>query len=180
MARKHISRGSPVHGRGFTIIELLIGLAITAILLAALAAAFNASLTNYRENEDMFWAVNNARQALIRMTSEIRTAGYFDEVTGWSGVAYTEGPSNQCTLYLANHELIIYDFRQADKKLYLVKGGTDYVLCDNVTNATFTTACDGGGGQEARSVQISLTVQNGTFQRTLSAAAVLRRIPPGI
>ena len=71
--------GNSVRGRGFTLIECLMGLAISAILLVAVAVAFNASLTNYRENEDMFWAMNNARQALMRMTNEIRNAGYLDE-----------------------------------------------------------------------------------------------------
>lgn len=184
MASKHTSCGSSVRCRGFTIVELLIGLAITAMLLTALGAAFSASLTNYSENEHMFWTINSARQALTRMTSEIRTAGYFDEsavpLPTWYGVAHNAAPSNQCTLYLPNHELITYEFRSADKKLYLVKNATNqrYVLCDNVTNATFTTTSD--NAFDTTSVQISLTVQDGTFQRTLSAAAVLRRIPPGI
>ncbi len=165
---------------GFTIVECLIGLAISAVLLAAVAAAFNASLTNYRENERMYVTMNSARQALTRMTGEIRTAGYFDETAGeWRGVAYTGAtPTNQCSLYLPNHEFVRYEFRSTDKKLYLVKVATNqtYVLCDKVTNATFTTTSD--NGMDATSVQIALTVADGTFARTLSAAAVVRRIPP--
>ena len=51
------------HKRGFTIVELLLALAVTSILLAAVAVAFNASVINYRENEDIFTAVNSARHA---------------------------------------------------------------------------------------------------------------------
>jgi prepilin-type N-terminal cleavage/methylation domain-containing protein len=170
--------------RGFTIVECLIGLAISAMLLTALAVAFNASVINFRENEDMFRTMNNARQALTRMTSEIRTAGYLDESTvpsTWYGVAHNATPSSeyQCTLYLPNHDLIKYEFRSADKKLYLVKNATDYTLCNNVTNATFTTTSKDPNNVDAASVLISLTVQSGTpqrrFQRTLAAAAVIRR-----
>ena len=159
---------------GFTIIECLLALAISAVLLTAVAVAFDASVTSYRENEDMFWTMNNARQALTRMTSEIRTAGYLNGTT-WYGVAHSATPSNQCVLYLPDQELISYKFVSADKKLYLVKNATNYVLCDNVVNATFTTTST--NGVDATSVQISLTVQSGHSQRTLAAAAVVRRNP---
>jgi prepilin-type N-terminal cleavage/methylation domain-containing protein len=181
MGTNHRLRNHAVGGRGFTIVECLVGLAISAVLLAAVAAAFNASLTNYRENERMYVTMNSARQALTRMTGEIRTAGYMDTsgpLPEYHGVVHTLAPSSQCELYLPNHECIRYEFRSADKKLYLVKVATNqsYVLCDNVVNATFTTTSD--NADDATSVQISLTVADGGFQRTLAAAAVVRRVPP--
>jgi len=174
---KHSSRST--RRRGFTLVECLIGLAISAILLTAMAAAFNASVTNYRENEDMYWTMNNARQALARMTSQIRTAGYFDTstnpVTAY-GVSLWD-PNNQCTFYTPEFELFRYDFRSADSKLYLVKLATnqEYVLCDNVVAATFTRTPTEDGTTSAKNVQISLTVQEGDFRRTLAAAAVVRK-----
>jgi len=72
MSRKHSK-----YYVGFTIAELLLSLAITAILLAGMAVAFNASMTNYQQNEDIFKSVNSARQALFRMTTQIRT-GFVD------------------------------------------------------------------------------------------------------
>ena len=59
---------------GFTIAEMLIALAVMGILLTAVAIAFNASAINYNENQDMFNALNSGRQAMMRMTSELRTA----------------------------------------------------------------------------------------------------------
>jgi prepilin-type N-terminal cleavage/methylation domain-containing protein len=167
--------------RGFTFVECLLALAISAMLLAALATAFYASVINYGENEQMYETINKARQALTRMTSEIRTAGYFDESTvppTWYGVAHNAGPASQCTLYLQNHELITYQFSIAEGKLYLVKNATNerYVLCDDVTGATFATLTD--NGIDAKSVEISLTVQCGDSERTLSAAAVVRKLLP--
>ena len=163
------------------------GLAISAILLVAVAVAFNASLTNYRENEDMFWAMNNARQALMRMTNDIRNAGYLDEGAippDWYGVSAVD-PNNQCTLFKPDHEQIMYEFRSADSALYLVKPATneEYVLCDHVVAATFTKI-PASNGMDAVSVQISLTVKsddsNEAYQCTLSAAAVVRRMPEGL
>ncbi|MFA5422883.1 MAG: prepilin-type N-terminal cleavage/methylation domain-containing protein, partial [Phycisphaerae bacterium] len=60
---------------GFTLVELLISLLITGMLLAAVAVALNASAINYRENEKMYLTINSARQALERMTRELRNAG---------------------------------------------------------------------------------------------------------
>lgn len=174
---------------GFTIIECLIGLAISAILLAAVAVAFNASIINYRENEDMFWSVNNARQALTRMTSEIRVAGYLDESVvppDWHGVNPADA-NNICTFWTAAtpHELLSYEFRgptysdpACRNKLYLVNHTTnrEYVLCDDVLAATFDKIYTEDGNY-VRGVQISLTVQSGGTRRTLSSAAAVRRCP---
>jgi len=62
----------------FTIAELLLALAITGLLLAVVAVAFNASIINYGENEDVFKTINSARQALFRITSQLRTANAVD------------------------------------------------------------------------------------------------------
>jgi prepilin-type N-terminal cleavage/methylation domain-containing protein len=151
---------------GFTLVEILIGLAISAMLLAAIAVAFNASVMNYAENEQMYQTINNGRQALTRMTSELRTG---------SEVSFTAA-ANLCEFFTADGAGTRYEF--TGNQLRLQKnGGTWHVLCDNVTAATFTkTPVD--SGDDSKSVQISLTVRSGDFERTLSAAAVMRRNLP--
>lgn len=164
---------------GFTMVECLIGLAISAMLMTALAVAFNASIVNYRENEAMFESVNNARQALTRMTSQLRTAGYSDPNSGfWMGVVQAS-PTNQCEFYTPDGDHIIYQYRDASdasdpNTLMLIQDGTAYTLCDEVMAASFTkTAAE--DPNDAKSILISLTVQAGQVERTLSAAAVVRR-----
>jgi len=156
---------------GFTVVECLLVLAISAMLLTAIGAAFNASLTNYQENEQMFRAVNNARQALARMTSEIRTANGVD----------ASQPANRCVFLSATdpNQIITYEFRgptdsNDPNTLQLMIGGNEYLLCDNVTAATFTKT-PASNGTDSKSVQISLTVQAGQVEKTLAAAAVVRR-----
>jgi prepilin-type N-terminal cleavage/methylation domain-containing protein len=161
--------------RAFTLVECLISLAISAILLTAMAVAFNASAINYRENEQMYQAINNARQALTRMTSQLRTAGYQVAQDVWGGVDPL-APANQCNFWTCTGQDITYEFRSADGKLYLITNddGSEYVLCSNVVNATFTKTA-AADPNDCKSVQISLTVRAGDFERTLSAATVIRR-----
>jgi len=152
----------------FTIIELLIALAITAILLTAVAVAFQASIVNYQQNQDIFNTINTARQALFRITTQLRTA---------TKVYTAEEPLNQCSLVTADSQNITYQFNSTDNKLYLITNTDKYVLCDNVTSMTFTKNpdIDGDGVTYVKSVQISITVQSGKLTRTVSAAAVVRR-----
>ena len=166
MASKHTHY--QIHRRGFTILECLLGLAISAMLLTAVAVAFDASVVNYRENEDMFWTVNNARQALARMTSQLRTGS----------LVLPTAPSNQCSFHTAADEDVTYDWRSAEQRLYVTMNATgqSYKLCDNVTAADFTKIPT-GDGTDCKGVLISLTVtvQSGRSPRTLAAAAVIRR-----
>ncbi len=171
---KHTARyrRNPAIQAGFTVVECLIGLAISAMLMTALAVAFNASIINFRENETMFESVNSARQALARMTSQLRTA---------DGVQFA-APSNQCVFFDSGGVLLTYEYRDAShatdpNTLMVIKSGTAYTLCDNVTAASFTKtlAESDPNGVDSKSVLISLTVKNGAGQRSLSAAAVVRR-----
>lgn len=155
---------------GFTLVELLLAVAIAGMLLAAVAVAFNASAVNCRENEEIFKTINNARQALFRMTSQLRTADAVDP----------NAPSNECSLITAAGEDITYRYNSTDNKLYLVTNDdltdSDYVLCDNVTAMTCTKNAVVEDSQvKVKSVQISMTVANGDMQRTVSTAAVIRR-----
>ncbi len=152
--------------RAFTLIECLISLAITAILMTAVAAAFKASVVSYGENEEIFWTMNNVRQALARMTAQLRTGHSVDP---------TADP-NECSFLTADDEDITFDFDNEEQKLYLVKNATNqrYALCSNVENARFTRTLT-SDGLDCKSVQISLTVRSGDSRRTLSAAAVIRR-----
>lgn len=158
------------HGGGFTIVELLIALAIASMLLASIAVAINASIINYRENEDMFKAINSARQALLRITNHIRTADAADHTS----------PVNECTLIAANGDDITYRYDNTDNKLYLITNydstDPDYVLCENVTAMTFTKQTFVEDTvTKVRSVQVSITVVQGNAERKISAAAVIRR-----
>jgi prepilin-type N-terminal cleavage/methylation domain-containing protein len=151
---------------GFTIAEMLMALMITGMLLAAIAVAFNASMKNFKDNREIFYAANKARQALTQMVPRIRTGAAFN----------TSSPSNECNFYENGDPTkhIIYHYNSSDKKLYLYAGGETLVLCDSVTALTFTKHM-GGSPPDANSVIISLTVAEGSTSQTFSTAVAIRK-----
>jgi len=161
---------------GFTLVELLLALAITAILLTAVALAFNASVINYRENEDIFKAINNARQSLFRITSQLRTATLVDDTA----------PANECSMRTAatmshpSGENITYRYDNTARVLYLITKDDltdeDYVLCSNVNSVTFTKdVFVEDAVTKVKSVQIVISVASDGVEKKLAAAAVVRR-----
>jgi prepilin-type N-terminal cleavage/methylation domain-containing protein len=164
------------HRTGFTLVELLLALAITAILLTAVALAFNASVINYRENEDIFKAINSARQSLFRITSQLRTATAVDPAA----------PPNECSMITAatmshpSGEDITYRYDSTARVLYLITNDGDYVLCSNVNFVTFTKdsfveVIAGVPTVKVKSVQIVISVASDGVEKKLAAAAVVRR-----
>jgi Tfp pilus assembly protein PilW len=155
-------------GTSLTIVELLIALAITGILLAAVAVAFHASIVNHQENEDIFKTINSARQALFRMTTQIRT-----------GLVDPNDISDEyrCKLLCADGSEVTYRYDSPSNTLYLYdpNTGTDYVLCENVTDMTFNKDDNTETG-DVKSVRISMTVVSGNTERRLSAAAIVRKV----
>lgn len=157
---------------GFTVVEMLMALMIAAMLMTAIAAAFSASMVNFKINKDAFRVTNSVRQALARITTELRTA---------NAVAVTE-PSSQCSLITADSRDITYKYDSTNNTLYLVTNDStsddDYILAESVTAMTFTKAVDPTDPGVIRNVQISMTVSENNFTKTLSTAAVLRKNIP--
>lgn len=157
---------------GFTVVEILMALMILGMLMAAMAAAFSASVANFKVNEDAFKLTNSARQALGRITTELRTA---------SAVAVSEA-SSQCSLITSGSQVITYKFDSSDNTLYLVTPfnifDDDYILCENVAAMTFVKAVDPFDAGKVRNVQISMTLSSDNITKSISTAVVLRRNMP--
>ena len=149
---------------GFSMTELLIALAITALIITAVAVAFNASVTNFKVNDASFKALNRARQTLALITPRIRTAQAVDSAS----------PLNTCSFITDTGEDITYRFESSVRKLYLDKDSNSYLLCDNVDAMTFTKSID-PTGMYVKSVLISITVHSGSAQQTLSTAVTVRK-----
>ena len=73
MTRKHyIPR--PISCRGLSIVEVMISLTISAFLLVAVAAAYNASANAVEMNDRFFRATQAGRVTLNQLLTEIRRA----------------------------------------------------------------------------------------------------------
>ena len=157
---------------GFTIIELLMALAILATLMAAVGLAFDASVTNYQANEGIYKTLNTARQALLRMTTDLRTAN-----TVATEADDSPNQNSQVSLITSGNDNITYRFDNTDDTLYYDTTSSSYVLCKNVTDMTFNRATVPSDPNAIRNVRIILTVTDdlGEVTQTLAAGTVVRK-----
>lgn len=173
--------------RGFTMVEVMLSLTILAILMTAVAVAFDASVTNYNANKGIYQTVNTARQALLRITNDLRTAQDLPLSAEEANTQISFGNDTDGDgIYDKD---VTYRFDSGTNTLYYDDNltGESYVLCKNVTAATFDRTehnidrDNGAGGVETitavRDVRITLTVtdDNGENSRTLAAATLVRR-----
>lgn len=165
---------------GFTLIEVMMSLVILAVLMTAVAFAFDASVTNYQANKGIYQTVNTGRQTLLRITNDLRSAQAVALIGG-------DDPDNtQVSLVTNTGNNITYRYDSTDNTLYYVDNatGTPYTLCDNVTSATFDRTeeqIDLGGTIGmiwlVRDVRIVLTVTDdaGKVSKKLAAATLIRK-----
>lgn len=158
-----------MHGRGFTVAELLISLIILGILLTAAAVAFDASVTNFTANEDIFRAMNTARQALFRITSDLRTAQSVGLIPD------DDVDNQQCSIQTANGDFLTYRYDADAGILYLDVNAGSYILCEDVTAISFDRTTLADDPFAVKNVQITLTVTIDRISQTVSSAAVIRR-----
>ena len=155
---------------GMTIVEMMLALVILAMLMTAVAIAFDASVKNYQDNEALYKSVNTARAALMRITNDIRTAQAV-AVIGAGG----DPDNSQCSLNPASGGDITYRFDSGSGILYLVDNiaSQNYVLCRNITAMAFDRPVD----TPIRNVRITMTVtdDNGELPQSLAVGAVVRK-----
>ncbi len=156
---------------GFTLVEVLLAMVILAVLMTAVAVAFDASMKNYKENEAIAKTMNTARAALMRITNDVRTA----QAVALLGTGTDDDPLDlsECSLITADGQNLTYRFDAGTNTLYLDNNtnSESYLLCKYVTAMTFNRP------NPVRNVQIAMTVtdQQGQLSRKLVAAAVVRR-----
>ena len=160
VAPKHLIKKSR---QGLSLAEVMISLAISAMLLTAVAAAFSASSEAIEQNDTFFRASQAARVSMNQILTEVRRANPVDAVNSKANDLAMVGHDGNPRDY-------IYD--AASKKLKLdthTPGKPQYTLASNCTNATFTY--DIVSGQVMRvSVTIIVQVDRNTIRLTGSAA----------
>jgi len=77
--------------KGFTLIEMLISMAIGLIIIAALSSTFILQREAYDDQEQIAAMVQNARAAMDMITREIRMGGYDPTGAGFNGIPYNAG-----------------------------------------------------------------------------------------
>lgn len=154
--------------RGLSLAEVMISLAISAMLLTAVAAAFTASSEAIETNDEFFRASQAARVSMNQILTEIRRCG---SVT-WPGSTPTD-------LSMTAHDgkLRDYVYDAASKKLQLVTsaaGSPTYNLASNVQSASFAYSTDPAGAKVLR-VSVTVIVQVGKNTIRLTGSAAVRK-----
>ena len=82
--------------RGFSLIELMVALLLSAFVLMAVVGLFNQSKVNQVQNEQIARMQENGRYALRLIARDIGMAGYFGGLLSTTGVTVTATPGTDC------------------------------------------------------------------------------------
>lgn len=182
--------------KAFTIVELLLSVAILAMLMAAVAVAFDASMKNYAANKGIYETVKVGRQAMMRMINDLRiaravnvtgsVAAYDDTQYGViaqaRGLSWSGDDAFSCSLITSAGQAYCYRYEPGTETLWLDDNDNaeSYILCRNLKNITFTREVLAGAGTDpdrVHSVRILLTVADEAdkVSETLAAASIVRK-----
>lgn len=127
--------------RGVTIVELLVSLAIAAMLLAATAVAVDASFKGYSVNQLASDIQQRSRVALHRMVSEIRNSAAHEPVTPSARQLFASGVEADDTgivLFRPDGSELRF-FHDPDQQLLIARlDGADHTLLEGVTDFRVT------------------------------------------
>jgi len=156
--------------RGFSLIELLISMAIGLSLIAAISSTFMIQRDSYNIQEQIIEATQTARVALNMLSREIHTAGYDPTGAGFYGITYnsdelriladldadgTTGGSNEDITYQYHS-----DYSQIRRK---TGNGSFQPFAENIQNFTFEYLDSTGNATTStasiRQMRISVTAK---------------------
>ncbi len=133
-----------IRNDGFTIIELLAGVLISAILMAGLYAVFYSQQVAFSAQEQVAEMNQNVRAALDLMTREIRLAGYKTPGSTLNGIQAATSNSIQivCDLdqngdTLGANEDISYSYNTGTMQVSRTQNGVTVPIADNITSLSF-------------------------------------------
>lgn len=164
--------------RGLSLVELLISLAISVMLLTAVAAAFHSTTTAIEVNDRFFRASQTARIAMTQMTAAVRQSdscqvGAADQQTG----SAVDNATN-LDIITPVGRMYSYVYAPAAEELRVVlheaTGDVTRVLARNVVSCDFDSKLDLTPKRTVR-VNITLIVEVDNQRLLLSGSAVPRR-----
>ncbi len=159
----------------FTLVEVLLTLAIMGIVLAAVAVALQAALASYTANNRIAAVAQTGRAIMDRMSREIRTAANVNSTS----TSLTITPAADA----GGLTLIVYQFTGGQLHLIRTVNGAadDSVILGNgndaggnVSVSTFNVIREDIGGL-CRSVKVRMTISCGNETYTATCSAALRR-----
>ena len=162
--------------RGLTLVELLIAVAILAMLLAAIAVAMHGSLLSFKENEGLAAVVQTGRAVLNQISRDVRTA----EAVSCDSNSVTIIPPDdgrgisEIQYELSDGQLLYRVVQGATSEAHVLIDSSSDVRVDAFT-VQFETGENWEGVECTKSVTVRLVVTNGKDTVPLTASAAPRR-----
>ena len=157
---------------GFTLVEVLIALAISGIVLGAAVNTFIAQRRSYALQEHVTAMTQGTRAAMEMVTREIRMAGYNPAGTNFDGITYD--PTHVQIRADLNgdgdtadaHETIVYAYNPATQQLMRETDGSSQPIADHIQAFAFDYV-DGAGTSTTttaniRQIRITITARTAT------------------
>jgi len=156
--------------RGFSLIELMAAITISAIVLGTITATFISQSRSYDTQEQINGMQQAARAAMDMITREVRMAGYNTNATlTFDGITYdTTQIRVQANLdgdgdTGDTNEDIIYAYDAVDDVIERTTGGTTETLVENIDVFTFQYLDESGTAATTsagiRQLQITITAR---------------------
>ncbi len=189
---------------GFTLIELMVAIAIGMVVLAGVTTTFISQTRHYNAQEQVNEMEQNARGALDVIIRELKMAGYKPNGGTVTGVTYdttqlmieadVDGSGAIDNTNDSTIERIMYAYNSTNKQITRKMGtsGTVRVLADNITAFSFTYLQADGltnatASSEIRQVKLDITARtakpdpnyspNGGYREYLVTATIT---PPNL
>jgi len=156
--------------RGFSLIELMAAIAISAIVLGAIIATFISQSRSYDTQEQINGMQQAARASMDMITREVRMAGYntngaavFDGITYNLNEIRLQANLDGDTDTNDANEDITYAYDAINKLIERTTGGTTETLVENIDAFTFQYLDESGTAtttsDEIRQIQITITAK---------------------
>ena len=159
--------------KGFTLIELMVGMGIAMVMLAAVTSTFISQTKIYNAQEQVNEMQQSARGAIDLMIRELKMAGYNPAEAAFDGVTYNSTQlmiqadldgDGEISTSSADYERITYAYDSANKRITRALGaGGAQSLAENVTTFTFSYLDSAGNATTdsaaIRQVSVQITTQ---------------------
>ena len=172
--------------RGFTLVELLVAMAVFSIVLGAMVAFFSTQNRSYTRNTATADIQQVVRAGIDFMSDNIRMSGldplqtgnFGIEAPGATTITFTADLDMNGQVDVSNSERITYAL--IGNQVQQTVGAVTEPLVDNVTNFSFTYRDENddlaADSADIRTVQISMTVQEPVGWGKTSARTFTTRV----